>query len=125
LHSHKLWLTAGYDTNNPVDVPQLSPYDSYHTLGAFISPSGGVHQAYYLLYLLPKLTFPLMAMTFTELQCNRIQSPAINALLPKLHLNRKTARSIIHGPTLYGGMNLPHLFTSQGFHQLKFFLGHL
>jgi len=66
-----------------------------------------------------------MAMTFTELQCNRIQSPAINALLPKLHLNRKTARSIIHGPTLYGGMNLPHLFTSQGFHQLKFFLGHL
>jgi len=152
LHGNKLQLTAGYETNNPVEVPLLSPYDSYRTLGAYISPSGGVHQAYcilrahsveyatriqasninreaalwsYLLYLLPKLTFPLMAMTFTELQCNRIQSPAINALLQKLHLNRKTARSIIHGPTLYGGMDLPHLFTSQGFHQLKFLLGHL
>jgi len=78
----------------------------------------------YFLYFLPKLTFPLMAMTFTEAQCNQIQSPALNALLPKLHINRKTARSIVHGPLLYGGLNLPHLYTSQGLHQLKFLLGH-
>lgn len=65
-------------------------------------------------------------MTFTEVQCNQIQSPALNALLPKLHINQKTACSIVHGPLLYGGgMNLPHLFTSQGLHQLKFLLGHL
>jgi hypothetical protein len=77
------------------------------------------------LYLLPKLLFPLMAMTFTETQCAQIQSQALRALLPKLHLNWNTAWSIIHGPSLYGGMNIPHLYTSQGLHQLKFLLGHL
>jgi hypothetical protein len=79
----------------------------------------------YLLYLRPKVTIPLMAMTFSEAQCNRIQSPALRAVLSKLHLNRYTARSIIHGPLLYGGMNLPNLYTTQGIYQLKFLLGHL
>jgi hypothetical protein len=39
----------------------------------------------FLLYLLPELTFPLMAMTFTESQCEQILSPALRAVLPKLH----------------------------------------
>lgn len=79
----------------------------------------------YKLYLLPKLTFPLMALTLTEPQCHYIQSPALRALLPKLHLNRNMARSIINGPLIYDGMNLPHLYTIQGCDQLKFLLGHL
>jgi hypothetical protein len=79
----------------------------------------------YLLYLLPKLTFPIIALTLTEAQCCQIQSPALGALLPKLHLNRIMARSIIHGPSVYGSMNIPHIFTSQGLGQLKFLLGHL
>jgi len=152
LHKHSLDLTAGYDTDSPVAVPQLSPYDSYRTPGAYLSPSSGMAKAFevlrdhsldyatyiqsssiseeadlwsYMLYLLPKLLFPLMAMTFMETQCAQIQSPALRALLMKLHLNRNTARSIIHGPSLYGGMNIPLLYTSQGLHQLKFLLGHL
>jgi hypothetical protein len=79
----------------------------------------------FLLYLLPKLTFPLVAMTLSETQCSQIQSPALRALLPKLHLNRNTSRNIIHGPLVYGGLNLPHLYTLQGIGQLKFLLGHL
>jgi hypothetical protein len=153
LHNHQLNLSAGYDLENPVSVPQLSPYASYRTLGAYyISPSGGMEKSVevlrsyaldyasrlesstiqkepaiwsYLLYLLPKLTFPLMALTLTEPQCHKIQSPALRALLPKLHLNRNMARSKIHGPLIYGGMNLPHLYTIQGCDQLKFLLGHL
>jgi len=78
-----------------------------------------------MLYLLPKLLFPLMAMTFMETQCAQIQSPALCALLPKLHLNRNMACSIIHGPALYGGRNIPHLYTSQGMQQLKILIGHL
>jgi len=66
-----------------------------------------------------------MAMTFSEVQCNQIQSPALNALLLKLHINGNTAHSIIHGPILYGGMSLPHLHTTQGLDQLKFLLGHI
>lgn len=36
---------AGYDTNNPITVPQMSPYESYHTLRAYTSPSGGTTKA--------------------------------------------------------------------------------
>jgi len=152
LCHHSLELTAGYETSAPITVPQMSPYESYRTLGAYISPSGGMHKVFqvlrtysldyatrfqsssltceatlwsYLLYLLPKLHFPLMAMTFTEAQCAQIQSPALCALLPRLYLNQNMACSIIHGPILYRGMNLPHCFTSQGVHQLKFLTGHL
>jgi hypothetical protein len=63
--------------------------------------------------------------TFTETKCEQILSPALRAVLPKLHLNRNTARSIIHGPVRYGGMNLPCVYTYQGASQLKFVLGHL
>jgi len=151
-HSHKLLLSAGYNTDNLIEVPQLSPFDSYRTLGAYLSPSGDtavacsilhqkvltyvakLHAAFlpketafwsYLLYLQPQLTFPLYAMTFTEAQCNCIQSPAMMALLPKLHLNRHTTRSIVYGPVRYGGLDLPHLYSRQGLGQLKFLIGHL
>lgn len=152
LHKHTLELSAGYDINTKIKAPQMSPYDSYRTLGAYISPSGGTHKAFevlransldfaaklqdsflpkeaalwsFLLYLRPKITFPIMAMTLSEVQCNQIQFPALCAVLPKLHLNRNTAQSIIHGPILYGVMNLPHLYSTQGIYQLKFLLGHL
>jgi hypothetical protein len=151
-HQHQLLLTAGYDVGNLTAVPQLSPHDSYRTLGAYISPAGHMAKAFevlkehstlystriqasrlnreaalwsFLLYLWPKLTFPLMATTFTETQCEQILSSALRAVLPKLYLNRNTARSIIHGPVRYEGMNLPHVYTYQGASQLKFVLGHL
>jgi hypothetical protein len=38
-HRWQLLLMSGYD-QTPVPVPQLSPYDSYRTLGAYLSPSG-------------------------------------------------------------------------------------
>jgi hypothetical protein len=38
--SHSLLLTEGYNFNNPISVPQLSPFIGYHTLGVYISPSG-------------------------------------------------------------------------------------
>jgi hypothetical protein len=41
LHSHQLALTSGYNTNDAVHVPQLSPYASYRTLGAYLSPLAG------------------------------------------------------------------------------------
>ncbi len=93
LHKHSLELTAGYEVDKPISVPQMSPYASYRTLGAYISPLGGMHKAFkvirnhsidyatklqastlwkeaalwsYLLYLLPKVTFPLMAVSLSE-----------------------------------------------------------
>ena len=46
-------------------------------------------------------------------------------LLPKLHINRHTARSIVFGGELYGGLALPNPFITQGIDKLRLFLGHL
>jgi hypothetical protein len=40
LSHQSLHLMEGYDVNNPIPVPQLSPFKAYQTLGVYISPSG-------------------------------------------------------------------------------------
>jgi hypothetical protein len=52
-------------------------------------------------------------------------SIVLQALLPKLHINRNTVRAIIHGPEDYGGIRLPHLYTYQCFQKITLFLGHM
>ncbi len=79
----------------------------------------------YLLYFIPQISFPLPVLTLSEQQCKNIQSPALLAVLPKLHFNRHTARSIIHGPELYGGLNLPTVYFLQCNGQLQLLVSHL
>jgi hypothetical protein len=78
-----------------------------------------------MLYLRPKLKYPLSCTTLTATQCKMIQAPALAALLPKLHLNRHSPRAVIFGSSLYGGLGLPDLHVDQGFEQLTLFIGHL
>ncbi len=86
-HSHSLSLMSGYNTSQAIQVPQMSPYDAYRTLGAYLSPSGNQEKAYqvlrqksldyiakiqsasitkeatlwsYILYLLPQLTYSMI-----------------------------------------------------------------
>jgi hypothetical protein len=137
---------------SPIPVPNLSPNNSYRTLGFYISPTGSTKKAQeillshsidfassvvnsrftkeeaylsYITVLFPKLRFPLPVLTLTELQCNRIQSPAIQAVLPKMHVNRHTSRAIVFGPLELGGLNLPHVYTTQCIGQLQLLLGHV
>jgi hypothetical protein len=146
-----LQLTAGYNYT-PNDVPRLEVHDSFRTLGIRISPSGSqkaqikvlcAHtdsfssavsgssfspdKAYwaYMLYLWPRLTYPLPCTSLAEKQCRYIQTPAIAALLPKLHLNRHTSHALVFGDYKYGGIGLPAMYADQGFQQLKYLLGHL
>jgi hypothetical protein len=51
-------------------------------------------------------------------------SIVLQALLPKLHINRNTSRAIIHGPDCLGGMGIINLYTHQGIQKLTLFLGH-
>jgi hypothetical protein len=151
LHHHNFTL-AGYGIGNPVSIPQLSPLDSYRTLGAYLSPSGDTSVAFdvphqksldyatklpastldkesafwsYILYYIPKAAFPLHALTLSEHQYHLIQFPSLMALLPKLHFNRHTAQRIVHGPLLYSRIELPNLYTCQGTNQLKYLMRHL
>jgi hypothetical protein len=101
LHNLSLSLTLGCSTDKPVTVPQLSPYDAYRTLGAYILPSVSQEKAFqvlkhhalqyaskiqssfltkeatlwsYKLYLIPMISFSVMATLLTKDQCHRIQS---------------------------------------------------
>ncbi len=51
-------------------------------------------------------------------------SQILQVLLPKLHLNQNTARSIIFGPEMNGGLALPYLYVTQGTDKLRLFLCH-
>jgi hypothetical protein len=82
----------------------------------------------YKLYLIPRLSYPLPALTLSEDFCATLQSPtlmAVVAVLPKLHLNRHIARAIVFGPIQYGGLFLPHLYSLRGIGQLSLLVGHL
>jgi hypothetical protein len=46
------------------------------------------------------------------------------ALLPKLHLNRHIARSIVFGPTRFGDLAIHSLYSIQSLGQLTLFVGH-
>ena len=147
----QLTMTSGQDPT-PTTIPRIEPTSSFRTLGVFITPSGsnkgaisvlkditvqfatnitGSHLSRqealtaYIQYLLPKLRYQPPLLSLSQSECNQLQSTTLMALLPKLNVNRHTARSIIHGPEELGGMDLPHIYTTQGVEKLKLFLGHL
>jgi len=147
-----LWLTSGDSSIVKERVPRLQPTATYRTLGVFIYGKGCTKRpreilrgyaadfagkigpapinpvtAYfaYHLYLSPELGYPLPVSSFSFKECVHIQAPALMATLPKLKINRNTARAIIHGPRKLGGLQLKHVYCEQGNGQLRLFLGHL
>ena len=61
----------------------------------------------------PAIGYCLPITTFTDKECDTIQSPFYQALLPKLGFNRKTAKVIIFGPHKYGGMQMMDIKVEQ------------
>ncbi len=147
----ELKLTSGYD-GTPTAIPRINPDDGFCTLGVYIVANGSVdeakrrlqhisleyataitgntftHQAAlwsYILYFVPKFAYSAPVLTLTEDECNLLQSAAIMVLLPKLHLNWHTSRTIIFSPAVVGGLALPTLYGLQAYGQLRYFLGHI
>ncbi len=54
------------------------------------------------------LEYPLIAVTMTLTQWNRVISPALMDALPRANIDRHFPRSILHAPTRYQGLGLPH-----------------
>jgi hypothetical protein len=79
----------------------------------------------YMLYIRPKLTYPLPCVVLTQAQCHHIQAPVLEAILPKLHLNRHTPRAVLFSGPRYGGLSLPEEYMDMGCSQLRYFVGHL
>ncbi len=147
-----LQLTSGSAVNQPIIVPRIEVADSFRTLGARLSPDGNTDKTVLHLhnqtmqhaacissfslnreasywafwqYLRPKVCFSIPTLSLTQAHCTHIQVPALQATLPKLHLNRNIARAVVFGPSSYAGLALPDLCTSEGISQLRLLLGHL
>jgi hypothetical protein len=148
----QLKLTEGDNLLSPVLVPQKSVHDTYRMLGVYMSPSGALAEAVgvlvekakdyqvrilsstlprdaallsYNMYLLPMLGYPFQAMSLSEDTCYDIQAPTLAALLPKVHLNRNMARSIVFGPLRFGGLAIKTLYSIQSVGQSTLFVDHL
>jgi hypothetical protein len=58
-------------------------------------------------------------------ECKEIQKPPVNAIVPKMGINRNTKREVVFLTMKYGGLVLTHLAAAQGYGQLKYLTEHL
>jgi hypothetical protein len=57
--------------------------------------------------------------------CEEIQTPVVNAILPKMGIARTAPRAVVFGTAQYGGLGATHLAALQGHTCLQHLLGHL
>ena len=133
-------------------IKLASPFEAFRMLGAYVAPDGNskgqveiltkiaqklanhVTKSYlspdealtaYVRVLFPALVYPVVVMPLTEDECDRIVQPAIKALLSKLNMSLSTARALLYGPSLYGGLELPNLYVHGNALKLLMLIGHL
>jgi hypothetical protein len=58
-------------------------------------------------------------------ECEELQRPVVNAILPEMGINRNTSRIVVFGTIKYGGLGLDHLATVQVFGHLQYLIGSL
>jgi hypothetical protein len=71
------------------------------------------------------LSYGTAATSLNIKECEELQRPVVNAILPKMVLNRNTSSSVVFGTSEYGGLGLDHLAVVQGFGQLQYLIGSL
>jgi hypothetical protein len=79
----------------------------------------------YNFFYLPILGCGMCVTTLSLQECEDIQRPVINEILPKMGIHRKAARAVVFGMAQLGGLGLDHLATLQGHSRLQYLLVHL
>jgi hypothetical protein len=64
-------------------------------------------------------------MSLTEQQCQYIQAPVLEAILPKLRLNRHSPWAVLFASPRYGGIGLAENYADFGYGHLQYMMGHL
>ena len=75
--------------------------------------------------ILKSLEYPLPALTLTREQCNKIMGIVKEGLLPKAHLSKNFPHAALYGPKEEGGLELPHLYITQGLMHIDKFVQHI
>jgi hypothetical protein len=76
-------------------------------------------------YYMASIYYGTEATSLTYKECEEIQRPVVNAILPKMGINRNTARTVVFGTSKYGGLGLDNLSAVQLFAQLQYLIGSL
>jgi hypothetical protein len=79
----------------------------------------------YTSFYMPSLLYGVPETTLTKEECEDIQRPVVNAILPKMGIARSAPRKVVFGATQYDCLGLNHLAVLQGKSRLQYLLVHL
>jgi hypothetical protein len=88
----------------------MTPYEAYCCL---------------MMYIRPKINYPFPCVSLIETQCCHIQAPILEAILPKLNLNRHMPRAVLFVGPRYGGLSITKNYTDLGFGHFQYLVGHI
>jgi hypothetical protein len=74
---------------------------------------------------MPSIAYDTPTTTLSFKECDDLQKPVVNAILPKMGITSKAPRAVVFGTARYGGIWLDHLAAVQSHGQLQYLLGHL
>ena len=80
--------------------------------------------SYWMLYL-PSMTYPLPSTSLSKKALDKVESPAIRAVLNASGYNSNFPRAVVYGPRRLGGMAKRSLYTEQGVQKTTLLLRHL
>jgi hypothetical protein len=83
--------------------------------------SGMAYNAFYM----PSLGYGTPATTLSKKECEEIQRPVVNAILPKMGIARTAPIAVVFGKAQYGVLGLTHLAALQVHKRLQYLLVHL
>jgi hypothetical protein len=76
-------------------------------------------------FYIPSMGYGTPVTTLLKKDCEEIQRPVVNAILPKMGIARTEPRAVVFGTAQYGVLGLTHLAALQGHTRLQYLLGHL
>lgn len=133
-------------------VKHISNYEARRSLGVYLSPSGTMNKQFKTLLkkskqfaelvmtnaitrrdanimfhgiYIPAMTYPLALTSLTRGQCQAIETPFINAIVPRCGYNRTMSRAIRYAPKRYGGAGFLSLHVEQAVQTILMAIKHL
>ena len=141
-----------YNKSSPTPIALKPPHEAHKTLGVWKSMDGNVGKqievltqrsknlanivatsglypyqadiALRMIYM-PAMCYSLPAVSIPEPVLDKIQNKALESFVPALGFNPGYPRAMVLGPTEFGGMGVPHLYTEMNVAKLEYLIMHI
>jgi hypothetical protein len=147
--SHKGINLTSKSKGTTVGIKRKAPSDSYRTLGFHLQRDvktdshkkvmrekseaygeaingsllqRGESSTAYNCYYIPSIAYGTPTTTLSFKECDDLQKPVVNEILPKMGITCKAPRAGVFGTARYGGIGLDHLAAVQSHGQLQYLL---